>query len=92
MLRHRILDDDAGDDRSGQCIQQGEEFLQFVQIGVSDVNDVLVVHREALREEVGFGIAQIESVDDGRGAVRTGLQLWTAKGFDDAGRLEPEAS
>src|SRR6202011_6395660 len=70
--------------------QQREELLQLVEIGIGYVNDVLVVHRKALRQEVGFGVAQIELIDDRRGSVGAGLQLRPAESVDDVWRLEPE--
>ena len=50
-LLHRVLHDDPGNDRAGQRIQQCKEFLQLVQVGVRDVDDVLVLDREALGEK-----------------------------------------
>src|SRR5215469_8033420 len=76
ILGCRVLNHDAGDHGPRQGIQQGEEFLQFVQPSVGDVNDVLVFDGKTLGKEIGIGVTEIEAVD--RGGTATELKLTSA--------------
>src|SRR5713101_6321052 len=87
---YRAFDDDAGDHGSGNRIQQSEEFLQLIQPRIGDVNDVLVVDGESLGEKIAVGVAEIETVDDGRTAAGSGRQGSCLEGADDIRRLEPK--
>src|SRR5690348_6976378 len=55
-LYHNTRDYGAGDG-----VQKGEELLELVEPCVGDIDDVLVLDREALRQEIGIGIAHIEA-------------------------------
>src|SRR5215469_1294106 len=74
ILGCRVLYYDAGDHGARQGIQQREEFLQFVQPSVRDVNDVLVFDGKTLRKEIGIGVTEIETVDHGGTAAGSDWQ------------------
>src|SRR5271169_73278 len=84
----RTLYHNPGNHRSGDSIQQGEEFLQLVQSGVGDVDDVFVFYRKALCEKIGIGVAEIETVDNRRASTRTDRQRSSFEGADNVRRLE----
>ena len=52
----RTLYDDSGNYGPGDRVQQRKEFLQLVQSGVGDVDDVFVFHGKALCEKIGIGV------------------------------------
>jgi len=89
-LRCCVLDDDAGDNGPGQCVQKRKELLQFVETGVGDVDDVLVLDSEALSEEIGVRVAHIEAVDDWRTAIGPCAQLGSIERGHDGRGLEAE--
>src|ERR1700730_7840626 len=64
----RLAGQESGDHRSGDLRQGGEEFVDLPGFGVRDEDDVLVANSEFPGERVGFGIAEIEAVDDRRDA------------------------
>src|SRR5207245_2841667 len=53
-------------DRAAEQRQHTEKLLDRQALGTGDIDDVLVAHRKALRQEVGLRLAQIEAVGDRR--------------------------
>jgi len=47
-----------------------DAFIDLRKFGVRDENDVLFVYRKLAGQRIGLGIAQIETVDGRRYAVR----------------------
>src|SRR5580704_17920403 len=63
-------DEKAAFDRSDHFRQHLDEFVDAAAGRVRDKDDVLVLDRKLLRQQVGFGVPQVEAVDDRRGARR----------------------
>src|SRR5215471_1461261 len=85
MARH-----EAGDDGPGDLIERREEFVDLRRGGVGDKNHVLVVHRELLREQIGFAVPEVETVDDRRDALSRRGRYRLTERPDDGVRLVAE--
>src|SRR5262249_24539660 len=86
--RHRALDDNSGDHRTSDRVQQREELLQLVEPGIGDVDDIFVLDGKALCEKIRVGVAEIEAVDDGGAASGAGGQSARLESIDNIRRLE----
>src|SRR5215471_9883937 len=61
-----MASNNTGNKRSGNGVEQGEEFIDLRRRGVCDKDHVFVSDRKLLCEQVGLAVPEIEPVDDWR--------------------------